>query len=1689
MKSLKVYKGILLSFLVLTVSVSFAQLKDGFDIKKAYQDAKTKGIAKSDIEGYVQTLHHEYLSHKSNSNHTHSKTSANNDVLDLGTVYVNSNNSKVYIPNSPQNTYCPNAGFEQFNFTNWAGGYGQVATGGAGAAFPTYNQTAGTIVNPGGNNTSLVNTQNYHTIMTTPATNSLYPNCVGYDSIACRIIGTQTVSEIPVVNPSGGPASVRMNGAISNYRACKLSYNLSLNPNNKNFSISYALVLNNGGHTANDQPYFSVKVFDQNNNLVPGCSTYTVTCDANLTNTASTLYDPTWQDSDIGFDVMYRKWSSYAFDFSNYPAITSVRVEFYVGGCGQGGHYGYAYVDAQCSQGGAVASFCAGSNSAVLSAPNGYETYQWVGPSGTIPAGSGGTSPTVTLSPVTAGQIYTCNVTSDNGCSSSFQTTVSITSVSITGMSSTPSCPNGNSGSAGVTATGSNLGYSYQWFNSSGSNVGSNQTATGLSPGLYSVTVSSPGCGFSTSTVSVGNAPPTFYSQTAPFCGNTAWINGGAGTTHKWYSSTGTIIASATTPTLTVTNPVDGGIYFLAFTTPSGCRDSIKYTLDQVPGGSIYVSDVKSICPGNTNATAVVNLQTTASPAAYSYSVSGPSGYNSVLTNTSSLTYSLSNMPIGTYTANVFDGMCLYNTTFTVAPYLFSYTLTPQTPTICTGNPTTLTVNFGNTTPSACGLSSSGGCTSPNLIQVGNGTATNSSTSYPAIYSNWYKNARHQLLFRASELLAAGIQPGKISSIAFNVTTINGTTSYPNFTIKMKCTAVQDLNSTTFDNTGLTQVYFAATANIATGWNTYNFPTAYEWDGTSNILVDVCSGLTSSYTNNSSSPYTITSFVSVRYMNDDLDVACMTVDPATTSSNRPNVRFANCGGSNPALFSYTWTPTTNLNPTNTYTTIANPAANTVYTVEVEPIGQTNCKQTQSSTVTVVSPATPTITAVSAMCNNSASFTLGVTPTGGTWNVTAATSASGVFTPSLATIGNNTVTYVYGGAGCLQTTTMTIPIEQFVPSTFSNTLSPLCTSSSTVNLPTALGTSTLGVGTWNGNGVTGSSFNPAIAGAGTHTITYNTNSASGLCPSTSSATVSVSAVIQPTITPVSVLCNNAANLNLSATPTGGTWSVTAATSSVGVFTPSLATVGNNVVTYVYGNPSCLQTSTATIAVEQFVPSTISGTIVPQCITNPVTNLSTSLSTSTLGIGTWSGNGVTGSSFDPSVAGVGNHVITYSTNSVPSGVCPSTSTIQISVSSVTQPTATPAGPYCDNYSAQTMTVTPLGGTWSAITTGAGINAGGIFNPSTSVIGNNALLYTLTNGPCVKTETITVNVVRFIPATLSTVLGPYCVYEPTVALQPIAVNTGGTWSGNGVTSGIFNPNTAGIGSHVVTYSTNPAPTGLCPDVATTTIIVNPKPEANITSDKVDGCNPTGIQFQTTSVAGGNVVWDFGDGEIGGGLSSSHTYTNPGTYTASLTYTDAATGCMDTTIASFDVEIYEVPDAQFEATPDITTVIDAEIHFNNTTVDPNNDYTYLWNISDLATSNETSPMYLYTNSGTYTITMVATSIHNCIDTAVRVITINPDVVLYVPNAFTPGADGLNDQFAIFLPPTGVDYATFNLTIYNRWGSVIYKTNDVNKFWNGAINNSGEIVQEGVYVWKISFLDTNKKYYEKLGHVTVIKK
>lgn len=1141
------------------------------------------------------------------------------------------------------------------------------------------------------------------------------------------------------------------------------------------------------------------------------------------------------------------------------------------------------------------------------------------------------------------------------------------------------------------------------------------------------------------------------------------------------------VIKPAVTSTYVVTN-IGGGL---------NCKNKDTLVINVVPDFTLTAgANVSSSCLNSS-----VQFTSNVNPAGpgYTYTWSPSTPLTSTNTPNTSATYTAPGSFVYTVTAISSLG-CKKQSNgvpFTAAPITMPiFTVTPTNTTVCGGSSFPLDVNFGAAAPTTCGLSTSG-CTSANSTQIGSSTATNGTSTYPAPYGNFYDSQRFQMLFTAAELNAAGITAGKISSLAFNVMTLNSLANgLKDYTIKLKCTSATALTST-FDNTGLSQVYTIASYNPVVGWNTHNFSSSYDWDGISNLLVDVCyNDNLISYTQNASSPYTTTAFTSVVYYRADGMNLCGYTGTGTTSSNRPNVKFSHCLSSpDPNSFSYLWSPATGLSSATVKSPTATISASQVYTVVVTPTAAATCSNSGTTNLTITAATVPTVNPVAARCSNAATFTLTASPAGGTWSVVPGVTASGVATPSLMTIGNNTVTYTYGSVGCQQTATTVVSIERFVPSTISGTIAPQCASNPTINLSTALTTSTLGAGVWSGPGITGTTFDPTTANIGVNTLTYSTNSTptASLCPSSSTINVSVSAVVVPDITPETPRCNNAPGFTLVPTPTGGTWSVTAAVNASGVFTPSLAAIGNNTVTYTYVNGACTRTTSEVISIEQFVPSTISGSVAPKCSTDPVVNLATTLTVSTLGVGTWSGPGVTGTNFDPATAVIGVNTLTYSTNSTPTGLCPSSSTIDITVNSITQPTITPAGPYCDNYATQSMTVAPTGGVWGTSTPGTAITSSGLLSPATSLIGNNVITYTLTSGACRAITSETVQIVKFIPATLTGALGPYCIYEPNVNLQSIAQNTGGVWLGNGVTGSTFSPSAAGAGTHTITYSTDPAPTGLCPDFAQTTIVVNPVPVINalpITANT--GCNPLTVTYNSTLVNTGTAVWNFGDGEFGSGFPATHTYTVPGVYTAILSYTDNV-GCVNSASSS-TVEVYEVPDASFIATPDLISVIDANIQFTNQTSNLSSN-TYQWDIGGLASSTDVHPSYLFTDAGEYFITLTATSQHGCQDSVIRKVTVTPDVVLYVPNSFTPNGDGLNDVFQVFLPPTGVDYSTFSLMIFNRWGEMIYRTGDVNEFWNGAKNNSGPILKQETYVWKISFKDEAKKHYEKVGHVTLLGK
>ena len=148
----------------------------------------------------------------------------------------------------------------------------------------------------------------------------------------------------------------------------------------------------------------------------------------------------------------------------------------------------------------------------------------------------------------------------------------------------------------------------------------------------------------------------------------------------------------------------------------------------------------------------------------------------------------------------------------------------------------------------------------------------------------------------------------------------------------------------------------------------------------------------------------------------------------------------------------------------------------------------------------------------------------------------------------------------------------------------------------------------------------------------------------------------------------------------------------------------------------------------------------------------------------------------------------------------------------------------------------------------------------------------------------------------------------------------------------------------------------------------------------------------------------------------------------------------------------------------------------FKNTSTGKIN--TWLWDFDNGITSTQQSPSpqtYLKTGVETYyTILLTAFGSNGCIDTHSEKVRVLKSCYIGVPNAFTPNEDGLND---FFYPINAFKADDLDFSVYNRWGQLVFKTNDWTKKWNGKIKDIPQPV--GAYVWTLRYThhDTGKKY------------
>jgi hypothetical protein len=537
---------------------------------------------------------------------------------------------------------CNNIDFEAGNFTGWTGGYG-------------YN----------------ANSDSALTITGT----SIYTLGVGSAETSCSLqtivnggSGTDPYSGLPMIYPGagGGAYSVRIGGENANVTATTscvdqggpasqapgeyLQQSFAVAGTNAYFNYNYCVILNDGGHPAGQQPYFSVDVLDGSGHPIT-CLHY-FACGVAGTPPAGFMTSAIQAPSSSA--VYYSPWATNTVNLTAYIGQT-VTIRFTASGCVNGGHFAYAYIDGSCTGAPTIACSAEGclGQTTTLTAPSGGSTYSW----SMIPNGPGITGSTTTASTtVNVAGKYQVNVVTPSGCSYVIDTTISFYPMpSLTTNSTNCTCSGFTNGTATATVSGGNAPYTYSWSPAPGSGQGT-ANATNLSPGTYTVTgTTTNGCATSgTVTITQPNALTAALVSSSNLtcnavCTGAATVTASGGTGSYIYSW------SPSGQTTAIVNSLCAGTYTCTVLDANNCPATQNVTITQPTSISANPSQVDESCYQGSNGGAMVSASGGTPGYTYLWSPSGGTGI------------SINSVVAGTYSCTIKDASgCMVVQSFTI---------------------------------------------------------------------------------------------------------------------------------------------------------------------------------------------------------------------------------------------------------------------------------------------------------------------------------------------------------------------------------------------------------------------------------------------------------------------------------------------------------------------------------------------------------------------------------------------------------------------------------------------------------------------------------------------------------------------------------------------------------------------------------------------------------------------------------------------------------------------------------------------------------------------------------------------------------------------------------------------------------------------------------------------------------------
>jgi gliding motility-associated-like protein len=548
-----------------------------------------------------------------------------------------------------------------------------------------------------------------------------------------------------------------------------------------------------------------------------------------------------------------------------------------------------------------------------------------------------------------------------------------------------------------------------------------------------------------------------------------------------------------------------------------------------------------------------------------------------------------------------------------------------------------------------------------------------------------------------------------------------------------------------------------------------------------------------------------------------------------------------------------------------------------------------------------------------------------------------------------------------------------------------------------------------------------------------------------CINTDSLNVTVNAAPLISITGISAFCQgDSTQLNATAGLSSYLWNNGAITSSI-----YTSTAGNFVVT-VTDNNGCSSSTSTLIAVNP-LPTPVLANTYAICEIDSI-----ELSPGNFSSYSWSTGATTNSIY---ASNAGTYTVTVSDNN---NCISSTST---TVTESPSPTPTILGPteFCEASNFQLE----VDATYTNYTWNNGVN---VRTQTLSAAGQYSVIVVDANG-CLGYDTATV-AMNPLPDTNISGLPGVCEGLSS-SLSAIAGQGTYLWSTGEIAESIT---VNATGNYIVEITT---PKG-CKDATNFYFTSYPIPTINYTTTQSISCQEIEISFENTSIyePGSRLTWDFGDSTRSNAEQPKHSYALPNDYMTYLTILSPY-GCSNSDSQLVSVTVPPLPLADFTPSAKVVSLFNSEIKFDNLSQFADR---YIWGFGDGQASDEVSPTHIYEKIGVKKVKLTAFNGSSCIDEKEIEVNIVPQ---FIPNAFTPNADGKNDVF--FDGVSVMNIQSFDMDIFSRWGQSIYTTDDYKRPWDGFLPNGAE-APVGVYFYFIKVTTLGGIEYELKGTVSLVR-